>query len=105
MFLGKVVGQVVSTRKDAAMQGRKLLIVRPLLIDEENPEQFRPGVNTIVAVDNLGAGTGQVVLFCQGSSARMAEGFKTMPIDAAITGLVDSVEVLGKRIYRARDDR
>jgi ethanolamine utilization protein EutN len=105
MFLGKVIGQVVSTRKDPAMQGRKLVIVRPLLIDEENPGQFRPGVNTIVAVDNLGAGNGQVVIFCQGSSARLAEGFKSMPVDAAITGLVDTVEVLGKRIYRARDDK
>ena len=103
MFLGKVIGQVVSTRKDPAMSGRKLLVIRPMLIDEENPDQFRPGVNTIVAVDNLGAGNGQMVLFCQGSSARLAEGFKTMPIDAAVTGLVDSVDVLGKQMFSAKN--
>ena len=102
MFLGEVIGQVVSTRKDPAMSGRKLLVIRPMLIDEAKPDQFRPGVNTIVAVDNLGAGVGQLVMFCQGSSARMAEGFKTMPIDAAITGLVDSVDVLGKQVYSAK---
>ncbi len=105
MFLGKVIGNVVSTRKDAAMIGRKLLIIRPMLIDEENPEEFRPGINTIVAVDNLGAGIGQLVMFCQGSSARMAEGLKTMPIDAAVTGIVDSVDVLGKKTFRARDQK
>ena len=103
MFLGEVMGTVVSTRKDPAMVGRKLLIIRPMLIDENDPEQFRPGVNTIVAVDNMGAGTGQLVLFCQGSSARLGEGFKSMPIDAAVTGLVDTVEVLGKQIYSARN--
>ena len=103
MFLGKVIGQVVSTRKDPAMSGRKLLVIRPMLIDEEKPDQFRPGVNTIVAVDNLGAGNGQLVLFCQGSSARLAEGFKTMPIDAAVTGLVDSVDVLGKQMFSAKN--
>ena len=85
------------------MSGRKLLVIRPMLIDEENPDQFRPGVNTIVAVDNLGAGNGQLVLFCQGSSARLAEGFKTMPIDAAVTGLVDSVDVLGKQMFSAKN--
>ena len=103
MFLGKVIGQVVSTRKDPAMDGRRLLLIRPMLIDEDDPGAFRPGVNTIVAVDSLGAGTGQLVLFCQGSSARQTEGLKTMPIDAAVTGLVDTVDVLGQRIFSSAD--
>src|SRR5580704_1556114 len=102
MFLAKVEGTVVSTKKDAAMEGRKLLILRPQLVDEKNPGQFRPGVNTIVSVDAVGAGLGELVLFCQGSSARLAAGLKETPVDAVVIGIVDSVDVLGKEIYNAR---
>ncbi len=98
MFLARVIGSVVSTKKDEIMRGRKLLLLRPMLVDEQDPAQFRAGSNTIVAVDSLGAGAGDLVLFCQGSSARQATGMKTLPIDAAVVGLVDTVEVLGNRI-------
>jgi ethanolamine utilization protein EutN len=98
MFLARVIGSVVSTKKDETMRGQKLLMLRPMLVDEAKPTQFRGGANTIVAVDALGAGIGDLVLFCQGSSARQASGMKTLPIDAAVVGLVDSVEVLGKRL-------
>ena len=101
MFLGRVIGSVVSTKKDAAMTGRKLLLIRPMLIDEKDPGKFRPGVNTIVAVDNLGAGEGELILFASGSSARQATGLKTMPIDAAVVGIVDAVDVLGNKVYKA----
>jgi ethanolamine utilization protein EutN len=99
MFLARVIGSVVSTKKDETMKGRKLLLLRPLLIDEEDPSQFRPGANTIVAVDSMGAGIDELVLFCQGSSARQASGLKQLPIDAAIVGIVDSVDVLNKKVY------
>lgn len=99
MFLARVIGAVVSTKKDETMRGRKLLLLRPMLVDEANPAQFKPGTNTIVAVDTLGAGEGDLVLFCQGSSARQATGMKALPIDAAVVGLVDTVEVLGKRLH------
>ena len=99
MFLARVIGQVVATKKESSMKGRKLLLVRPMLVDEEEPAKFRPGVNTIVAVDSHGAGTGDLVLFCQGSSARQGEGLKSLPVDASVVGLVDSVEVLGREIY------
>jgi ethanolamine utilization protein EutN len=98
MFLARVIGSVVSTKKDDTMRGQKLLLLRPLLVDEANPAQFRNGPNTIVAVDALGAGNGDLVLFCQGSSARQAFGMKQLPVDAAVVGLVDTVEVLGKRV-------
>ncbi|WP_221030195.1 EutN/CcmL family microcompartment protein [Actomonas aquatica] len=98
MFLARVIGSVVSTKKDEIMRGRKLLLLRPQLVDEQDPAQFRSGANTIVAVDSLGAGAGDLVLFCQGSSARQATGMKTLPIDAAVVGLVDTVEVLGHRL-------
>ncbi len=98
MYLARVIGSVVSTKKDETMRGQKLLLLRPMLVDEAKPTQFRAGPNTIVAVDALGAGLGDLVLFCQGSSARQAAGMKALPVDAAVTGLVDSVEVLGKRV-------
>ena len=98
MFLARVIGSVVSTKKDEIMRGQKLLLLRPMLVDEAKPAQFRAGANTIVAVDTLGAGSGDLVLFCQGSSARQASGMKALPIDAAVVGLVDSVEVLGHRL-------
>lgn len=98
MFLATVIGSVVSTKKDEAMKGRKLLILRPMLVDENDPSGFRPGQNTIVAVDSLGAGKDEWVLFCQGSSARMAHGMKALPVDASVIGIVDRVEVLGRTI-------
>jgi ethanolamine utilization protein EutN len=102
MFLARVEGSVVSTKKDASMNGRKLLVVRPQLVDDKDPSKFKPGSNTIVAVDSVGAGVGELVLFCQGSSARLAPNLKDAPVDAVIIGIVDTVDVLGKQIYNAR---
>jgi ethanolamine utilization protein EutN len=103
VFLARVEGSVVSTKKEASMLGRKLLLVRPQLVDEKDPTRFRSGTNTIVAVDVVGAGVGELVMFCQGSSARLAGGLKDLPVDAVIIGIVDAVDVLGKQIYSARE--
>ena len=84
------------------MAGRKLLLLRPQLVDEKDPTKFRPGLNTIVAVDSVGAGIGEMVLFCQGSSARLAPNLKDAPVDAVIIGIVDVVDVFGKQIYNAK---
>ena len=86
------------------MSGRKLLLLRPQLVDDKDPTKFRPGANTIVAVDAVGAGTGELVMFCQGSSARLAAGLKECPVDAVIIGIVDTVDVLGKQIYNVRSE-
>ena len=102
MFLARVEGSVVSTKKEATMNGRKLLLLRPQLVDEKDPTKFRPGVNTIVAVDSVGAGIGEMVMFCQGSSARLATGLKDAPVDAVVIGIVDVVDVLGNQIYSAK---
>ena len=102
MFLARVEGSVVATKKDPAMSGRKLLLLRPQLVDDKDPSRFRAGVNTVVAVDSVGAGVGELVLFCQGSSARLAPNLKDAPVDAVIIGIVDSVDVLGKQIYNAK---
>lgn len=102
MFLAKVEGSVVATKKDPGMTGRKLLMLRPMLVDEKDPSKFRSGSNTVVAVDSVGAGEGELVLFCQGSSARLAPGLKECPVDAVVIGIVDAVDVLGRQIFSAR---
>ena len=102
MFLATVEGSVVATKKDPNMGGRKLLLLRPQLVDDQDPSRFKPGVNTIVAVDSVGAGEGEMVLFCQGSSARLAPNLKAAPVDAVVIGIVDSVDVFGKQIYSSK---
>src|SRR5437762_12643052 len=102
MFLARVEGSVVSTKKEASMNGRKLLLLRPQLVDDKDPTKFRPGMNTIIAVDSVGAGIGELVMFCQGSSARLAPNLKDSPVDAVIIGIVDTVDVFGKEIFNAR---
>ena len=84
------------------MGGRKLLLLRPQLVDDKDPTKFKPGVNTIVAVDSVGAGIGEMVMFTQGSSARLAPNMKDAPVDAVIIGIVDSVDVLGKQIFSGK---
>jgi ethanolamine utilization protein EutN len=81
MYLGKVVGTVVATRKQETLVGSKLMLVAPYEGDEQ----------TIVAVDTVGAGVGEIVLVTMGTPARRAVS-KDSPVDAAIVGIVDSVE-------------
>ena len=102
LVLAKVEGSGVATKKEAAMNGRKLLLLRPQLVDEKDPTKFRAGANTIVAVDSVGAGIGELVMFCQGSSARLAAGLKDAPVDAVVIGIVDVVDVFGKQIYSGK---
>ncbi len=99
MFLAEVIGVVVATKKDQNLTGRKLLVLRPKLVDDKDPTQFKNGQNTVIAIDTVGAGVGELVLFCQGSSARQAGDLKPVPVDAATIAIVDSVEVFGKKIH------
>ena len=87
MILARVAGNIVATRKDPRLEGFKLLIVKPVS-PEGNPES-----NYLIAVDAVGAGNKELVLVVSGSSARMAEGCKDKPVDAAIVGIVDSVSL------------
>src|ERR1051326_5666155 len=103
MFLARGEGSVVATKKDPAMNGRKLLLLRPQLVDDKDPANFRSGVNTMVAGDSVGAGIGELVMLCQGSSARLAPTLRDAPVDAVIIGIVDSVDVLGNQIYSAKE--
>jgi len=87
MIIGRVVGTVVATRKDERLRGCKLLLVRPITLQGEDESSY------LVAVDTVGAGFREKVLVVSGSSARLAEGMKDRPVDAAIVGIIDSVEV------------
>ena len=87
MILAKVVGTVVATRKDPRLVSNKLLIVRPM------DPRGKPEGTYIVAVDTVEAGFGETVLIVSGSSARMASGMKDCPVDAAIVGIVDAVQI------------
>ena len=85
------------------MVGQKLLIVDPLRINEEDQSDLRPTGRSFVVVDTVGAGEGEVVLCVQGSSARYTEQTKTLPIDAAVIGIVDQVHVGSNAIFNANE--
>lgn len=102
MFVAKVIGSVVATQKVASMTGHKLLIVEPYRLDPTTRKELQPTGRTFVTVDPLGAGVGQMVLLCQGSSARLTPETDKLPIDAVIIGLVDQVDVEGQVIYSER---
>lgn len=93
MFIGRITGSIVSTHKVDALVGQKLFIVEPLRIDEQSKEALKSTGRTFIVVDCVGAGEGETVLCVQGSSARFTEQTKTLPIDAAVVGIVDSVQV------------
>ncbi len=86
MYIGKVVGNVVSTKKEAALTGYKLMIVE--LIQRATQEKLEE----IVAIDLVGAGRGEFVLVVRGSAARMATKNQDAPIDAAIIGIIDTFD-------------
>ena len=81
MILGKVIGSVVATRKNEKLTGSKFLIIEA--IHDCQPKR-------VVAIDNVGAGTGEIVLVTLGSSARVAIGDPHSPADAVVVGIVDS---------------
>lgn len=83
MIIGKVTGSVVSTRKNENLVGNKFMIVKPI---EEMGIKHQ-----IVAIDNVGAGIGEVVLVATGSAARIGSGQEKSPVDAAIVGIIDEL--------------
>ena len=93
MFLGKVVGTLVATQKEASLNGLKFLVVRRL--DVENQEES----GYVVAADAVGAGLDEVVMVASGSSARQTVMTDKRPCDAVIMAIVDSWDVHGKTVY------
>ncbi len=87
MFLARVAGTVVATRKDPRLEGHKLLLVVPVDPDGNDEGGY------VVAVDTVNAGYKEMVLVVRGSSARMADGMDERPVDASIIGIVDTADV------------
>lgn len=93
MLLGRVVGTLVASRKEATMEGLKFLVVRQIDVDESDTSGY------VVAVDGVGAGVGEVVMYATGSSARQTAATRDRPCDAVIMAIVDTWEVGGDVKY------
>lgn len=94
MYAAKVVGTVVCTTKDEKLSGKKMQVVQPVnlltLKDEGKP---------VVAIDAVGAGISEIVLVVGGSSARQTALTTNTPVDATIMGIVDYIDIQGKRVF------
>ena len=94
MLLGKIAGTVVSSQKDDNLQGLRFMLVEEMDVD------LKVTGKMVVAVDAVGAGVGEVILFAQGSSARQTTATKDRPVDATIMAIVDQLDVDGKLLYQ-----
>jgi microcompartment protein CcmK/EutM len=94
MLLARVAGTVVATRKEPRIAGTQLVLLRTLDVDDTETGAY------VVAVDAVGAGVGEVVLYATGSSARQTEATHERPVDAVVMAIVDTWEVGGEEIYR-----
>lgn len=93
MLIAKVIGDVVASAKADGISGHKLLLLQPV-----DPKGAAKG-NPLVAADSVGAGPGEWVLLCQGSSARMTPATEGRPVDAVIIGILDSIRFEGEQVY------
>jgi len=87
MKLGRIVGTVVSTRKDPKIEGLRLYLVQDVSLKLEGKDSF------VVAADAMGAGVGEVVLYASGSSARQTEATNNKPVDAVVMAIVDTLHM------------
>lgn len=93
MLLGKVIGTVVASKKEPEIEGLKLLLVKGSELDGQASGPI------VVAVDAVGAGVGELVLYAAGSSARQTVQTKDKPVDHVVMAIVDQVEVEGSLLY------
>jgi ethanolamine utilization protein EutN len=93
MKLGRIVGTVVSTAKDSKIEGLRIYIVRDLSMKLAEKESF------VVAVDSVGAGVGEVVLYASGSSARQTKMTDGRPVDACVMAIVDQIDIGGDLVF------
>ena len=98
MLIGRVVGTVVATRKDEKLQGLRFLMIKQIDLDLKESDKI------VVAVDAVGAGLGEVVLFASGSSARQTVATDNRPVDATVMAIVDSFDVQGQVRYQKVED-
>ncbi|HOK41481.1 MAG TPA: EutN/CcmL family microcompartment protein [bacterium] len=100
MIIAEVVGNVVATQKFHLLDGKKLLLVQPITLDG------KPSGSPKVAVDSVGAGTGEIVFVVEGSSARMAvQPENKVPVDTAIIAIIDTIEKDGQIIFRKNPEK
>jgi ethanolamine utilization protein EutN len=97
MFLAKVIGNVVATQKNPKFLGMKLLLIQPYINKDKG---LIASGSSVVAVDSVGAGLGECVLFTQGSSARLTPTTKEAPVDCVIVGIIDAIEVEGVKVEK-----
>jgi microcompartment protein CcmK/EutM len=95
--LARVIGTLVASNKDPGLTGQTLLVVRNIAADGSDTG------GGVVAVDSVGAGTGEVVLYATGSSARQTQATRDRPCDAVVMAIVDSWDVEGEVVYRKTD--
>lgn len=93
MFLARVTGTVVASQKEPSMDGSRFMVLERL------DEMMQPKGDYVVAVDAVGAGEGEIVLYAAGSSARQTQVTKDRPADAVIMAIVDSCTVRGKTVF------
>ena len=97
MKLGRVIGQLVSTKKAGNIDGLKILVVNYL------DEKLSGTSKSAACIDTVGAGNDDIVLLCSSSSARLTEITKKTAVDNAIVGIIDSISCGGKYIYNRSD--
>lgn len=93
MLLGRVTGTVVASQKEPLMDGLTFLVVRQLGVDNTESGGY------VVAVNAVGAGVGEVVMYASGSSARQTAVTQNRPCDAVIMAIVDTWEIDGETMY------
>lgn len=98
MLIARVVGTVVASRKEAELDGLKLL-----LLQTSDPDGKAKGAH-VVAIDSVGAGVGDLVLYVSGSSARQTSVTQNRPVDATVMAIVDLIDERGKETYRKDAD-
>jgi len=94
MQLAKIIGEIISTRKEGKVKGLKILVARYL------DEEMRELQKTAACIDSVGAGVGEVVLLCSSSSARMTELTKGVCTDNTVIGIVDSITSGKKSVFQ-----
>lgn len=97
MLLARITGSLVASQKAAKLVGQKLFLIEPCRVEPTKQQSLIGTQRTMVAVDTVGSGPGQLVLVVQGSSARFTPETEGLPVDAAIVGIVNQV-TLGERV-------
>ena len=99
MLIAKVTGSMVATQKVDSMVGHKMLVIEPYRLDPKTRGELVTTGRSMVAVDTVGAGIGEMVLITQGSSARLTPETKNLPVDTVIIGIIDTVHVENACVY------